>query len=64
MINKSMLAMLVTGVGTGMAWMIAGGLYRRHELRRVGMQVNEWEGEGGNVPEVPTVAPRNVSDDA
>lgn len=64
MINKSMLAMLVTGIGAGMAWMIAGELYRRHGLRRLGTQVKQWEGEGGNVPEVATVAPRDVSGDA
>lgn len=54
----SITAKLVVGLGVGMAWKIAEALYRRREKRHLGLELSQWETEGGNVPEVGTVTAR------
>jgi hypothetical protein len=39
-------------------WYAQGRSRRRIEKQALKQQVQTWEDEGGNVPEVPTVSPR------
>lgn len=42
----------------GIAWYVLRSARRRSDRSELKEQVQAWEDEGGNVPEVPTVSPR------
>lgn len=60
---RSILGIFATGLGIGMAWVAAAELDRRRDRRRSAIEIERWEAEGGNVPEVPAVAPRDTPSD-
>jgi hypothetical protein len=56
--STTWIAIVAAGVAAAIAW-YAWRARRRHDTRReLKAQVQTWEDEGGNVPDVPTVAPR------
>lgn len=48
-------------VGIAIAWYLLRKSHARGEKRVLKEQVQAWEDEGGNVPDVPTVRPRRGS---
>lgn len=57
---RSILGMFATGLGIALAWVVAAELDRRRDRRQSLTELNRWEAEGGNVPDVPSVAPRDT----
>lgn len=55
--NKSIMAMVAVGAAASTLYMVAVEVRRRLEGRRLGTQIEQWEGEGGNVPAVTTLTP-------
>ena len=48
--------------GFAITWLMLGDARRRRDTRQLKAQVQTWEAEGGNVPDVHTVSPnRNAA---
>jgi len=50
--------LLLALAGVVVAWAVLRKSNRKGEKRELKEQVQAWEDEGGNVPDVPTVRPR------
>jgi hypothetical protein len=52
-------SLLLIGVaGAALGWLVLRQSRRRNARQELREQVQTWEDEGGNIPDVPTVAPR------
>lgn len=58
MIEKSRLTLVLGLVALGVACLAGREMRVRRDKRQLKEQVQTWEDEGGNVPDVPTASPR------
>ena len=55
--HKTWLALKAGFAGFAITWLMLGDARRRRDKRQLKAQVQTWEDEGGNVPDVRTVSP-------